>query len=350
MYYFNSDYTEGAHPQILQKLIDTNMVQTGGYGTDSYCKEAAEFIKRDLNKPEAAVHFLVGGTQTNYTVIDSILRPHEGVLSAPTGHINVHETGAVEATGHKVLTAPAYRPEDADAITNGKITGYQIDRYCREQAENDAFEHIVKPGMVYISFPTELGTLYTKQEMTEVAEACRKWNIPLFVDGARLSYGLASPANDVTIQDLAGLADVFYIGGTKVGLLFGEAVVIVNPALQKEFRYIMKQKGAMLAKGRLLGVQFGAAFENGLYYEMGKHAMRLAMKLKEGFVAKGYPLYADSPTNQQFIILPDEKLKELSADFVCEYQARIDETHSAVRFCTSWATREDAVDLLLSKI
>ncbi len=350
MYYFNSDYTQGAHPDILQRLVDTNMEQTIGYGEDAYCQNAAELIRRDIHQPEAAVHFLVGGTQTNYTVIASILRPYEGVFCAPSGHINVHETGAVEATGHKLLTVSGGDAMDEAATKDGKLTAAQLRAAYKAYAESGVCEHTVKPGMVYISQPTELGTLYSLAELTAIHEVCQELDLPLFVDGARLAYALASPKNDVTIQDLARLCDVFYIGGTKVGLLFGEAVVIVNPKLQPYFRYMMKQKGAMLAKGRLLGVQFGEAFRDGLYYRMGEHAIRLAMKLRDGFVAKGYPLAADSPTNQQFFVLTHAQMEKLSKEFVFEFWGPVDEDHSAVRFCTSWATEEAAVDYLLSVI
>ncbi len=352
MLYFNSDYTEGCHPRILQKLIETNLTQTIGYGEDEFCKEAAAYIRRDIQREDADVHFLVGGTQTNFTFISSVLRPHEGVIAAPTGHINVHETGAVEATGHKILalTAIPGDPESAKAQKDGKVTARQIEKAVIDHKNNPAFEHIVKPGMVYLSQPTELGTLYSLAELKAIHNVCSRYGLPLFVDGARLGYALASEQNDVTIQDLASLSDAFYIGGTKVGLLFGEALVILNPALKPDFRYFIKQKGGMLAKGRLLGVQFAEAFRDGLYYEMGKHAMELAVKLKKGFIEKGYPLYADSPTNQQFVILPDALLEKLSANYVFEYQERIDEAHSAVRFCTSWATKEEAIDSLLSAL
>ena len=350
MYYFNSDYTEGAHPQILQALIDTNMDQTPGYGTDEYCEKARRMIQQELGRDDAAVHFLVGGTQTNVTFIASVLRPYEGAICAPTGHINVHETGALEATGHKCLALSTGSEEDLAAVKDGKITAAQIEKAILDQKNNDAWEHIVKPGIVYISQPTELGTLYSLNELTAISKVCRQYQVPLFVDGARLSYALGAPANDVTIQDLAELSDAFYIGGTKVGLLFGEALVIMNPALQVNFRYNIKQNGGMLAKGRLLGVQFAAAFTDGLYYEMGRHAMRLALKLKQAFVDHGYELYADSPTNQQFVIMPDSKLSELKKDFIFEYQTRIDETRSAVRFCTSWATKEEGIDQLIAAL
>lgn len=350
MFYFNSDYTEGAHPKVLQALIDTNMAQTTGYGEDAFCEEARARIREAVGCQEAAVHFLVGGTQTNYTVISSVLRPYEGVLCAPTGHINAHETGAVEARGHKVIAISGGDEKDQQATIDGKITANQIRKAALEQRENGAHEHIVKPGMVYISHPTELGTLYTLDELKEISACCRELGLPLFLDGARLGYALGAPANDITLKDLARYTDVFYIGGTKVGLLFGEAVVISNPSLQKEFRYMMKQSGAMLAKGRLLGVQFNAVFKDDLYIQMGKHAMDLALKLKAAFIEKGYALYADSPSNQQFFILSDEKLAELSKNFVYEPMGRVDETHSAARFCTSWATTEEAVDALIAAI
>ena len=338
---FNCDYTEGAHPQILQRLIDTNMEQHPGYSEDEYCRRAAETIRGLCKAPEAAVHFLVGGTQTNLIVIASVLRPHQGVVCADTGHINVHETGAIEATGHKVLGLPS---------VNGKITAAQVAEYCEEHIHNTAFEHIVQPGMVYISIPTEYGTMYSKDELTALSAVCHQYGLPLYVDGARLAYGLAAEGNDLTLPDLAQLCDAFYIGGTKVGALFGEAVVITNPAMKKDFRYIMKQKGAMLAKGRLLGVQFNAMFDNDLYFEMGRHATGLALRIRDAFAATGYPFLIESPTNQQFVVLPDAKLAILERDFAIEYMERVDADHSAVRFCTSWATKEEDVATLLEAI
>ena len=338
---FNCDYTEGAHPQILQRLIDTNMEQHPGYSEDEYCRRAAEKIRGLCNAPEAAVHFLVGGTQTNLIVIASALRPHQGVVCADTGHINVHETGAIEATGHKVLGLPH---------TNGKITASQVAEYCEEHIHNPAFEHIVQPGMVYISIPTEYGTMYSKEELTALSAVCRQYDLPLYVDGARLAYGLAAEGNDLTLPDLAELCDAFYIGGTKVGALFGEAVVITNTAMKKDFRYIMKQKGAMLAKGRLLGVQFDAMFDNDLYFEMGRHATGLALKIRDAFAAAGYPFLIESPTNQHFVILPDADLAILERDFAIEYMERVDADHSGVRFCTSWATKAEDVDTLIEAI
>ena len=338
---FNCDYTEGAHPQILQRLIDTNMEQHPGYSEDEYCRRAAEKIRSLCQAPEAAVHFIVGGTQTNLIVIASALRPHQGVVCADTGHINVHETGAIEATGHKVLGLPS---------VNGKITAEQVAEYCEEHIHNPAFEHIVQPGMVYISIPTEYGTMYSKDELIALSKVCHQYDLPLYVDGARLAYGLAAEGNDLTLPDLAALCDAFYIGGTKVGALFGEAVVITNTAMKKDFRYIMKQKGAMLAKGRLLGVQFDAMFDNDLYFEMGRHATGLALKIRDAFAAAGYPFLIESPTNQQFVVLPDSKLAILERDFAIEYMERVDADHSAVRFCTSWATKAEDVDTLIEAI
>ncbi len=292
--WFNCDYAEGAHEKVLQKLIETNMVQTPGYSEDEYCAQAANLIRKACQAEEADVHFLVGGTQTNLTVISSALRSHQGVIAAASGHINVHETGAIESCGHKVLALPE---------KEGKISAEQIEQAVKLYWEDDSWEHIVQPKMVYLSSPTEYGTVYTKEELERISRVCRKNHLYLFLDGARLGYGLAAPGAELTLADYARLCDVFYIGGTKVGLLFGEAVVIPNDELKEDFRCIMKQKGGMLAKGRLLGVQFAAAFTDGLYLEMGRHANRLAMEIKEAFRKRGTPFYVDSPTNQQFVIL-----------------------------------------------
>lgn len=338
MIQFQCDYNEGAHPRILERLAQTNMEQTVGYGCDPYCEHARELIKEACQAPEADVHFLVGGTQANATVISSILRPHQGALCAATGHINVHETGAIEHGGHKVLGLPA---------KDGKISGCQIDKAMEEHFA-DGPEHVVQPGMVYISFSTELGTIYTKAELQGIREACTKWNLPLFIDGARLGYGLMSDECDITLPELAAIADVFYIGGTKQGALFGEAVVIMNPALKKDFRYFIKQNGGMLAKGRLLGIQFEALFEDNLYFELAAKADRQAKRIKEALKAKGYAFMAETPTNQQFVILSDEKLESISKDFMLSWWARIDEKTSAARICTSWATLDSSVDALIA--
>ena len=302
MIQFQCDYAEGCHPAILESMSATNLEQTVGYGVDSYCESARAKIRTACQCESADVHFLVGGTQANLTVISSILRPHQGVIAAVSGHVNVHETGAIEATGHKVLALPS---------GDGKISAEQV-RKCLEEHYNDSErEHIVQPGMVYISHPTENGTLYTKEELTALSEVCKELELPLFLDGARLGYGLMSEKSDLTLADVAELTDVFYIGGTKVGALFGEAVVITNPALRKDFRYLIKQHGGMLAKGRLLGIQFDVLFTDGLYFSIAEHADKMAMKLKEAFLKKGYSLRYDSYTNQQFPVLPDSHVDKL---------------------------------------
>ena len=335
---FNCDYQEGAHPRLMQALMESNMVQTIGYGEDEYCKEAKEVIKKMCKCESAAVHFLVGGTQANLTVISSILRPHQAVVCAKEGHINVHETGAIEACGHKVMALEG---------KDGKITGEQIRNVHSAHWADGAHEHVTQPKLVYISNPTELGTIYSKAELEDLRKACDECQMYLFLDGARLGYGLMSKENDLTIEDIAENCDVFYIGGTKVGALFGEAVVITNPMLQEDFRYIIKQKGGMLAKGRLLGIQFLELFKDGLYFEISGHAMKMAELLKNGLTEMGYQFFANSPTNQQFVIVPDEKLNQIQEDFSYEYQGAYDDAHSVVRFCTSWATKEEDVRKLL---
>ena len=341
MIYFNNDYSEGCHEKVMERLLATNMVQTPGYGEDAYCAAAAAKIRKKCGREDVAVHFLVGGTQTNMTVIDAALRPHQGALGADTAHINVHETGAVEATGHKVLWVPHH---------DGKITAQQVEDTVREHYASASFEHTVQPKLVYISNPTELGTLYTRAELESLSAVCRARGLYLFVDGARLGYGLAARGNDVTMEDLANLCDVFYIGGTKVGALFGEAVVITNPALQEDFRYLIKQHGGMLAKGRLLGVQFDALMEDDLYEKIAAHADRLADMLRHCLKELGVPFLVENTTNQLFPILPDGVLDALAEDFVFSEQERVDETHRAVRFCTSWATKEESVDALCIRL
>ena len=337
MIYFNSDYLEGAHPSIMKRLMDTNMAQSVGYSEDEYCAAAREKIKAACEAPDADVHFLVGGTQTNTTVIASILRPYQGVIAPTSGHINCHETGAIESTGHKVLALPT---------DNGKITAQQIEEYYLWHHTSPDFEHIVMPGMVYISYPTEGGTIYSKAELTAIYETCQRCGLPLYIDGARLGYGLMSDECDLTLPELARLCDVFYIGGTKVGALFGEAVVVMNPALKKDFRFFMKQRGGMLAKGRLLGIQFDTLFTDDLYLKISRHAIDMAHQIREIFVSAGYPLLFDSPTNQQYPIMPDSELAEIGKNFGYEYWERVDETHSGVRFCASWATTQENVDAL----
>ena len=339
MIMFQNDYVEGAHPAVLQKLIDTNMEQSVGYGEDPYCEEARARIRKAVGREDVDIHFLVGGTQTNLTVIDAALRPYQGALCAQTGHINVHETGAVEACGHKVLALPG---------KDGKITATQVKEAHDSHWADGAHEHMVQPKLVYISHPTELGTLYTKQELTDLRKVCDECGLYLFLDGARLAYGLAAEGTDVTLSDIAALTDAFYIGGTKVGALFGECVVISHPALKEDFRYLIKQKGGMLAKGRLLGLQFLAMFENDLYMEMGRHADRLAMKLKKELQEKGYRFYMDSITNQQFVIVEDTKLQELEKEFLFNHETRYDADHTVIRICTSWATKEEHIEKLLA--
>lgn len=341
MIHFESDYLEGCHPSILKRLEETNFEQTIGYGQDPICDKAKETVRKVCCAPEADVHFLVGGTQTNVTVIASILKPYQGVICAGSGHINVHETGAVEHSTHKVLPL-----ESGD----GKITAAQIDEFVSGHYADESAEHTVQPGMVYISFPTELGTIYSKKELQEISSVCNKWNIPLFIDGARLGYGLESSSSDVTICDIAKVADVFYIGGTKQGALFGEAVVICNDSLKKDFRYNIKQNGGMLAKGRLLGIQFDTLLSGGLYFELAREADAKADTLKAAFKKKGYKFLIDSPTNQIFPILPFSVQKKLSEEFGFEQWKKIDSNSSAVRFCTSWATPDSSIEALVKAI
>ena len=341
MIWFNSDYEEGAHPRILEKLTETNMEQTPGYGEDHYCKQAAALIRKECGSEDVDVHFLVGGTQTNTTVIASALRPYQGVIAAASGHINVHETGAIEATGHKVIALES---------PDGKLTAAQIADYVDWQANDESMEHIVQPKMVYISNPTEVGTIYSRNELSQISQVCRERGVWLFMDGARLGYGLACRENDLDLPTIAQLCDVFYIGGTKVGALFGEAVVITAEGLKQDFRYHMKQRGGMLAKGRLLGLQFLTLFEDGLYFQIAGHAMALAERLKNAFEELGLVRFIDSPTNQQFVVLPDAVCEKLREKFEYEYWKRVDENHSAIRFCTSWATKEAHVEALIAEL
>ena len=337
MIYFNSDYLEGAHSAIMERMMETNMMQTVGYSCDEICDSARAKVRAACNAPEADVHFLVGGTQTNTTVIAALLRPWQGVVSAASGHINCHETGAIESTGHKVIALPT--PE-------GKLTAKQVKDYVEWQKNDESEEHIVQPGMVYISHPTETGMLYSKAELTEIFNTCREYGLPLYIDGARLGYGLTADGNDLTLPEIAQLCDVFYIGGTKVGALFGEAVVIMNEKYKKDFRFMIKQRGGMLAKGRLLGIQFDTLFTDDLYTKIARNANDMAYQIRDIFVSNGYPLLFDSPTNQQYPIISDEELAILGKNFGYEYWERVDETHSGVRFCGSWATTQEQVDAL----
>lgn len=337
MIYFNNDYAEGCHEKVLEALIRTNLEQTPGYGEDDYCAEAARKIRAACGSENLDVHFLVGGTQANMTVIDAALRPHQAALCAVSGHINCHETGAVEATGHKVLTVPSM---------DGKITARQVADVVDAHRADGSFEHMAQPKLVYISNPTELGTLYTRSELVALSEVCRSRGLYLFLDGARLGYGLAARGNDVTLSDIARLCDVFYIGGTKVGALFGEAVVFSNLAMAEDFRYLIKQHGGMLAKGRLLGVQFDALMTDGLYQKIAGRAVELADQIRHTLDTLGVPYLVPGVTNQIFPILPDTVLEELGKEFVFCEQQRMDEHHRAIRFCTSWATTQENADRL----
>lgn len=331
---FENDYAEGAHEAILKRLMETNLEQLSGYGSDPYCESAKEKIRRACGCPEAEIHFLVGGTQTNATVIGALLKNYEGVVSAGTGHVNCHEAGAIEHTGHKVLTVGQHA---------GKIDPADLEQYLKNFYEDENREHMVFPGMVYISHPTEYGTLYSREELEKLSEICRRYQMPLYLDGARLGYGLMSPETDVTLQDIARYCDVFYIGGTKVGAFCGEAVVFPRKNAPKYFMTTVKQQGALLAKGRLLGIQFDTLFTDGLYFEISRHAIDMARKLKRCFADKGYEFYLESPTNQQFVILDNGKMEELKKELKFSFWEKLDENHTVVRFATSWATREEDI-------
>lgn len=341
---FQSDYMEGAHPAIMQKLLETNLLHTEGYGSDPFCTEAKKLIRAACGTPRAQVQFLIGGTQTNSTVIDCLLKKWQGVIAAETGHVAVHEAGAVEYTGHKVIALKAQ---------NGKISAATVENYLKDFYADANWEHMVEPGMVYISQPTEFGTLYTKQELTELSALCKKYKIPLYADGARLAYALGSKKNDVSLADLARLTDIFYIGGTKCGTLFGEAVVIPEPDLIPHFLTQIKQHGALLAKGRLLGLQFAELFKNGgdaLYFQLGKTAVALAQKIQDALKKAGFELYFDSPTNQVFFIIENSKLQGLGQKVRYAFMEKYDDTRTVIRFCTSWATTQKDTESLLKII
>ena len=336
--FFSSDYQEGAHPRIIQRMTETNLLHTSGYGTDDICESAREHIRLACDCKEAEVHFLVGGTQTNATVIDALLRPYEGVIAPDSGHISLHEAGAIEAGGHKVLTIPHKL---------GKISAETVEEYCKAYEQDLNHEHMVKPGMVYISQPTEYGTIYSLQEIEVLNRVCRENQIPLYVDGARLAYALACKQNDVTLKDLARLCDVFYIGGTKCGAMLGEAVVIPRPGSIPHFFTIMKQHGALLAKGRILGIQFDVLFEDGLYDSIGKGALVAADRIKAGLEANGYKLAFDSSTNQLFVSLTDEEYSKLSDYVEFSFWEKLNTGRTVIRLATSWATSEVEVEKLL---
>lgn len=337
MLYFDSDYLEGAHPNILDKLIASNFEQTPGYGTDTYCESARQKIRTACNCPDAQVHFLVGGTQTNATVIDGMLKSFEGIIATNCAHIEVHEAGAIEFGGHKVITLPE---------NNGKLQAKDVAEYLNKFYNDTSFEHMTIPGAVYISHPTEWGTLYTKQELSDLAQICQQYNLPLFLDGARLGYGLCAQNTDVTLSDIAKYCDVFYIGGTKVGALFGEAVVITKPNLIPHFFTIIKQHGALLAKGRLLGIQFDCLFTDNLYLKIAQNAIDKAEQLKTILKAKNYKFYLETDTNQQFIILENTQIEKLRQQISFSFWEKYDENHTVVRFATSWATPQESIDKL----
>ncbi|MBQ4555240.1 MAG: aminotransferase class I/II-fold pyridoxal phosphate-dependent enzyme [Spirochaetaceae bacterium] len=339
MKYFDSDYLEGCAPEILEALQKSNFDQTPGYGKDSYCESAKEKIKAACKCKDADIWFLVGGTQANSTVLDALLKVGEGVISCDTGHIAGHEAGAVEAFGHKVITLPH---------ENGKLSAKKVKNYLVNFYEDSSFDHIVPPGAVYISHPTEYGTLYTKKELEDLHDVCKEYKIPLFLDGARLGYGLATPETDVTLPVLAKNTDAFYIGGTKVGAMFGEAVVFPKKNTVNRFFTTIKRHGALLAKGRMLGIQFDTLFTDDLYFKLAKNAIDNAIYLKEELAKKGYKFFIDSPTNQTFVILDNEKVKELQKTVSFSLWEPYDDSNTVVRFATSWATKKEDVDFLLS--
>ncbi len=336
MLYFSCDYAEGCHPKVLEALTETNMESTPGYGEDIYCERAKEKIKSYINCPDADIYFLVGGTQTNQTVIDSMLSNYDGVVAASTGHVAVHEAGAIEYSGHKVITLPGHE---------GKLDSNELRQFLMDHYADDSAEHMVNPGMVYISFPTEYGTLYSKAELEALSSICNEYQIPLFIDGARLAYGLAA-SKDVTIEDIARLSDVFYIGGTKVGALFGETVVFTKHNTPKHMVTQIKQHGALLAKGRLLGVQFDAIFTDDLYAQMGNHAVKCADEIRKELKAKGYNLYMENPTNQIFVIMDNSALKTFGQKVSYGFWEKYDDSHTVIRIATSWATTEASVEAL----
>lgn len=338
MLHFDTDYMEGAHPEVLRRLVETNMEHTVGYGSDEYTTQARNLIRQACNAPDALVQFLIGGTQTNATVIDALLRRHEGVMAAATAHINVHESGAIEHSGHKILVLPS---------KDGKVNADDVDHYVSQFYKDDTYEHMVAPGMLYVTQPTEYGTMYSLSELTELSQVCHAHHIPLYLDGARLGYALASPMADFTLADIARLCDVFYIGGTKVGAMFGEAVVARDPNVLPHFFPLVKQHGALLAKGRLQGVQFATLFTDGLYLRIARHAVALAQKLRAAFMECGFRMAIDSPTNQQFVVLPNEVMDRLHQYASFELWGPRGEQETVVRFVTSWGTDEADVDAFI---
>ncbi len=338
---FTCDYTEGAHPEILRRLTETNMQQVSGYGEDPFCLSAKEKIRQATGCPDADIFFLVGGTQTNSTIIDALLQSYEGVVAVETGHIAVHEAGAIEFSGHKVLTLPGH---------NGKMSAADL-RLMLEHFHGDpTWPHMVYPGMVYISFPTEYGTIYTKAELSAIYDVCRDYQIPFFIDGARLGYGLSSAAADVDLPTLAQLCDVFYIGGTKVGALCGEAVVFPRGNAPRHLFTVIKQHGALMAKGRMLGLQFDTLFTDNLYFRISRHAIDMATQLRQLFASRGIPFYIDSPTNQQFPILTPSQMQVLDGKVLFEVWDTLPDGRCVTRFATSWATPQAHIDQLCKNL
>lgn len=340
-YSFLNDYSEAAHESVIAAIANSNLVQTAGYGTDEFCSRARSLLAAEIKRSDSVIHFLVGGTQTNLTVAAALLRPHQGMISAESGHVSVHESGAIEATGHKVLIVPS---------SDGKLTAKAVEALIKSHYDDPTAEHMVQPGMVYISQPTELGTVYRKQELAELAAVCKRYHLPLYLDGARLGCALTCRGNDLTLADIATLTDLFYIGGTKMGALFGEALVINRPELGADFRSIIKQRGGLLAKGRLLGIQFETLFTDGLYYKLAQHANDMAQRLATGIAALGYSFAAEAVTNQLFPILPRTVLARLEEDFVFSVQSAVDDRQDIIRLCTSWATNADMVEKFLQKL
>lgn len=342
MILFNCDYNEGAHPKIMERLIETNLEQHVGYGEDEICENARSLIKRACNRNDIDVHFMVGGTPTNLTVVSAALRSHQGIIAPATGHISVHETGAIEATGHKVI--------ELECSSDGKLKAEQIDEFCSAHFNDVTHEHMVQPKMVFISQATENGAVYSKAELDSIRKICDKWNLYLYCDGARLGYALASKEADVNLHDMCEIFDIFYIGGTKQGALLGEALVIVNDDLKTDFRYHIKQRGQLFAKGRVLGIQFETLFTDNLYFELATHANKLAYKIADACKEAGCDLLCDSPTNQQFPIMPNAAIKRLGEKYGYSVWEKIDDEHTCIRLCTSWATRDEGVNALINDI
>ena len=338
---FTCDYTEGAHSEILRRLTETNMQQVSGYGEDPFCQSAKEKIRQATGCPDADIFFLVGGTQTNSTIIDALLQSYEGVVAVETGHIAVHEAGAIEFSGHKVLTLPGH---------DGKMSAADLRQMLEHFHGDPTWPHMVYPGMVYISFPTEYGTIYTKAELSAIYDVCRDYQIPFFIDGARLGYGLSSAAADVDLPTLAQLCDVFYIGGTKVGALCGEAVVFPRGNAPRHLFTVIKQHGALMAKGRLLGLQFDTLFTDNLYFRISRHAIDMATQLRQLFASRGIPFYIDSPTNQQFPILTPSQMQALDGKVLFEVWDKLPDGRCVTRFATSWATPQAHIDQLCKNL